>query len=148
MLRTLAADADEADRMMADFMAAATSTPVEVVKPAEQVTAETVKPAEDVKANPVGPAKPYSADEMPSVALIEAAAVAFDLAADASRRAEQTKRKARKTLDRVPSGRFGRASVSWEQSSRQTPDLEKIAALLKTIGVDEIPCATARQRCG
>jgi hypothetical protein len=68
-----------------------------------------------------------------------AAAVAFDLAADAARKADQTKRKARKTLDRIPTGRFGRAAISWEKSARQTPDLERIAELLKTIGVTEIP---------
>jgi hypothetical protein len=88
---------------------------------------------------PVGPAKPYTAEDMPSAAVIELAAVAFDQAADQARQADRSKRKSRKILDRCPSGRFGRAKVSWEESSRQTPDLEKIAALLKTIGVDEIP---------
>lgn len=116
------------DEMEARFTEAATGTPTEAPKPSEKV---------EVAA--VGPAKPYSPAEMPSAVVIEAAAVAFDWAADSARKAEQAKRKARKTLDRVPPGRFGRAVISWEKSSRQTPDLERIAALLRTIGVDEIP---------
>ncbi|MBL7487338.1 hypothetical protein I6A60_00390 [Frankia sp. AgB1.9] len=118
----------DTDEMEARFTEAATGTP-----------AAAPKPVETVEVAPVGPAKPYSPAEMPSVALVEAAAIAFDLAGEQARSADRTKRKSRKILDRMPAGVFGRAVVTWEESARETPDLVKIAAILAEHGIDEIP---------
>lgn len=135
LLALLGADADEADRMMADFMAAATGTPVEAVTPAEVTAVEPqaahIKPA---------PAREFFAPaDMPTVDAIEAEAVAFDEAADKYRAGDRGKNRARKLLDKVPAGRYGRALVEWIPSNTDRADLDAIEAIFKAHNLGPVP---------
>ncbi|MGW3927817.1 hypothetical protein ACWECC_06930 [Streptomyces microflavus] len=104
-----------------------------VVAPASlmtEVEAPTVAP---------DPAGLYEADEVPPVADIEAAAAAFDTAAQQARAGDRGKRAAKKILDRLPAGRYGAWLVSRTVSNRQTADLDKIRAIFKTHGLGPVP---------
>lgn len=85
------------------------------------------------------PAGVYSADDMPAVEVIEAAAAEFERAADQARRADRGKRAARKVLDRLPAGQYGAWLVSRTPSSRQTADLDAIRATYKALGLGPVP---------
>ncbi|MEU3835609.1 hypothetical protein [Streptomyces microflavus] len=85
------------------------------------------------------PAGLYEADEVPPVADIEAAAAAFDVAAQQARAGDRGKRAAKKILDRLPAGRYGSWLVSRTVSNRQTADLDKIRAIFKAHGLGPVP---------
>ncbi|MEW1580839.1 hypothetical protein AB0407_22395 [Streptomyces microflavus] len=85
------------------------------------------------------PAGLYEADEVPPVADIEAAAAAFDVAAQQARAGDRGKRAAKKILDRLPAGRYGSWLVSRTVSNRQTADLDKIRAIFKEHGLGPVP---------
>ncbi|MFJ8766694.1 hypothetical protein [Streptomyces clavifer] len=85
------------------------------------------------------PAGLYEADEVPPVADIEAAAAAFDQAAQQARAGDRGKRAARKVLDRLPAGRYGSWLVSRTVSNRQTADLDAIRAIFKAHGLGPVP---------
>ncbi|WP_340564479.1 hypothetical protein [Streptomyces sp. GSL17-111] len=70
---------------------------------------------------------------------IEAAATAYAEATDLARAGDRGKRRARKLLDRAPSGRYGAALVERVRSSRQTPDLDAIRATYARLGLGEVP---------
>lgn len=99
-------------------------------------------------ATPVAPADLppvglYEADEVPPVEDIEAAAAAFDVAAQQSRAGDRGKRAARKILDRLPAGQYGRWLVSRKASSRQTADLDAIRETYKRLGLGPVPMKTS-----
>lgn len=111
-----------------------------VVAPAtlvEQLATEAPAPAAD-------PADTYTADGMPELVAIERAALGFDLASDNARRADRSKRAARKMLDRLPSGTYGNWIVERVASNRQTADLDKIRAILKANGLGPVPMKDAQ----
>lgn len=81
----------------------------------------------------------YAADELPSVEDIEAAAAAFDQAAQLARAGDRGKRAAKKVLDRLPAGRYGSWLVSRVTSNRQTADLDEIRRIFKAHGLGEVP---------
>jgi hypothetical protein len=85
------------------------------------------------------PADTFAPDEMPAPEAIEAAAADFAAAGDQARAADRTKRKARKLLDRLPAGRYGRFTVERVESARQTPDLEAIRATYTRLGLGDVP---------
>ena len=85
------------------------------------------------------PAGLYDADEIPAVDTIEAAAREYDRAADQARRADRSKRAAKKVLDRLPAGVYGTWRVFRTPSSRQTPDLAAITAIFKAHGLGPVP---------
>src|SRR5688572_22894602 len=66
------------------------------------------------------PAGLYAADEIPATETIEAAAREYDRAADQARRADRGKRAAKKVLDKLPAGVYGRFRIFRTPSSRQT----------------------------
>ncbi|MBK3588592.1 hypothetical protein JHN49_34820, partial [Streptomyces sp. MBT57] len=104
-----------------------------VVSPASlmtEVEAPTVAP---------DPAGLYEADEVPPVADIEAAAAAFDKAAQQARAGDRGKRAAKKILDRLPAGRYGSWLVTRTVSNRQTADLDAIRAIFKANGLGPVP---------
>ncbi|WP_261562743.1 hypothetical protein [Frankia tisae] len=70
---------------------------------------------------------------------IDAAAVVFDRAAETARVVDRAKRKARKLLDRLPDGVYGRVTVERVQSAKQTPDLDRIRADYARAGLGEVP---------
>lgn len=99
--------------------------------------ADVEAPAEVVEAP--DPADVYNADDMPAVAVIEAAADLYDDAADQARAADRSKRKARKLLDRLPAGRYGNWLIRRIETSRETPDLVAIRATYKRLGLGDVP---------
>ena len=106
-----------------------------VVAPAtlvEQTEAPAVVEAPD-------PAGLYSADELPAVETIEAAAREYDRAADQARRADRAKRASKKILDRLPAGVYGMYRVFRTPSSRMTPDLAAITETYKRLGLGPVP---------
>lgn len=106
-----------------------------VIAPAtlvEQLAAEAPAPAAD-------PADVYTEADMPSITDIERAALSLDLANDNARRADRSKRAARKILDRLPAGRYGNWIVERVTSSRQTADLDAIRATYKRLGLGPVP---------
>lgn len=84
----------------------------------------------------------FTAEEMPPVEDIETAAAAYTTACDEARGADRSKRKARKILDRLPAGIYGRFTVERTPSSRQTPDLESIRATYARLGLGPVPMRT------
>ncbi|MFD9523550.1 hypothetical protein [Streptomyces sp. NPDC059979] len=103
-----------------------------VVSPAALV--RSAAPA--VVADPEGT---YTADEMPDVEVIEAAAAEYVQAGDSRRAADRLKRKSAKVLDRLPAGLHGRWLVERVESSRTTVDLDSIRATYKRLGLGEVP---------
>lgn len=81
----------------------------------------------------------FAEADMPPVEAIEAAADVYDQAADLGRQADRGKRKARKLLDRLPAGIYGRAVVERVVSARQTPDLDQIRLDYARAGLGEVP---------
>lgn len=106
-----------------------------VVNPSALVTAHT-EPAIVEAPDPAGL---YSADEIPAVETIEAAAREYDRAADQARRADRTKRASKKILDKLPAGVYGRFRIFRTPSSRQTPDLAEITRIFKANGLGPVP---------
>ncbi|WP_239405422.1 hypothetical protein [Frankia sp. Cj3] len=89
------------------------------------------------------PAGVFSADEMPALDAIEDAAADYDQAAIQARGADRGKRKARKLLDRLPAGTYGRWQVERVESNRQTADLDAIRALFAENGLGPVPMRPA-----
>lgn len=106
-----------------------------VIDPAALV-ADQAAPATTEAPDPAGL---YTADEMPSVTDIERAALSLDLAADQARRADRSKRAAKKVLDRLPAGTYGTWRIFRTPSSRQTPDLAEITRIFKANGLGPVP---------
>jgi hypothetical protein len=106
---------------------------------------ETVAAATEEQAGPVlaaDPADVYGEDEMPTAEEIEAAAVSYAKAMDQARAGDRGKRAARKLLDRLPAGLYGRWAVSRVESSRQVADLDAIRAIFKAHGLGPVPMKT------
>lgn len=91
----------------------------------------------------VEPADVFTADDMPAVEDIDAAAREFNRAADQARRADRGKRAARKVLDRLPAGTYGAWLVERISSNRQTADLDAIRAIFKANGLGPVPMKTS-----
>lgn len=85
------------------------------------------------------PAGLYEADEMPAIAVIEAAADLYRDAAEKARQADRSKRKARKLLDRLPVGTYGAWTVTRKASPRQTVDLEAVRRIFEQHGLGPVP---------
>jgi hypothetical protein len=108
------------------------ATAVRSLAPAEQASAVEETEAPD-------PADVLTADELPEVETIEAAAREYERAADQARRADRGKRAAKKVLDKLPAGLYGRYKIWRTPSSRQTPDLAAITAKYKELGLGPVP---------
>ncbi|MHA6762037.1 hypothetical protein [Streptacidiphilus sp. PAMC 29251] len=104
-----------------------------VVQQTTQVDAEPVEDPTDL----------FTADDMPAVDLVEAAAREFHRAADQARRADRGKRAAKKILDRLPAGTYGAWLVERIPSTRQTADLDAIRAIFKANGLGPVPMKTS-----
>jgi hypothetical protein len=109
------------------------ATAVRSLAPAEQASAEVVETTAP------DPADVLAEDELPAVEDIEAAAKEYERAADQARRADRGKRAAKKVLDKLPAGLYGRYKIWRTPSSRQTPDLAAITAKYKELGLGPVP---------
>jgi hypothetical protein len=101
-----------------------------------------VEPAAVALVEPVvveDPAEVFTADDMPALADIEAAAAQYFRAADQARTADRAKRASKKLLDRLPAGRFGAWLVERVESNRQTADLDQIRAIFKAHDLGAVP---------
>lgn len=87
----------------------------------------------------VEPAEPFTPEEMPALADIEAAAQEFWRAADQARAAERTKRRTKKILDRLTNGTYGDWSVERTESSRSTVDLDQVRKIFREHGLGPVP---------
>lgn len=85
------------------------------------------------------PADVFTDEEMPAVEDIESAAAAYTTACDQARAADRGKRKAKKTLGRLPAGRYGAWIVERVPSSRTSPDLDSIRATYARLGLGPVP---------
>lgn len=128
MIRSITSRARRAVRTAADAVRS-TLAPAALVR---DRAAETVPDPADV----------YGPDEMPAPEAIEEAVAAYAAAADAARAADRGKRRAKKVLDRLPAGVYGRWVVERVPSSRQTPDLEAIRATYARLGLGDVPMRT------
>ncbi|WP_055491925.1 hypothetical protein [Streptomyces sp. TP-A0356] len=108
-----------------------------LVESAADAVRSLAAPVEETEAP--DPAGLYEPEEMPDTDVIEAAAAAFERAADQARRADRSKRAARKVLDRLPAGLYGRFRIFRTPSSRQTPDLAAITATYKRLNLGPVP---------
>lgn len=81
----------------------------------------------------------FTAEEMPALDVIEAAAADYERAADLGRRADRGKRAAKKTLDRLPTGLYGAWLVERVPNAREVADLEAIRAVFKAHGLGQVP---------
>lgn len=81
----------------------------------------------------------FTAEEMPDLAVIEAAAADYERAAELGRRADRGKRAAKKTLDRLPTGLYGAWLVERVPNAREVADLEAIRAVFKAHGLGQVP---------
>ncbi|MFC9631436.1 hypothetical protein ACFTY8_19595 [Streptomyces mirabilis] len=103
-----------------------------VIAPASLAEAPAVETVPD-------PADVLTADELPPVETIEAAAREYERAADQARRADRGKRAAKKVLDKLPAGVYGTWRVFRTPSSRQTPDLAEITRIFKANNLGPVP---------
>ena len=85
------------------------------------------------------PAGLYTADEIPPLADIEAAAEKFVTASEQARTADRVKRASRKILDRLPAGHYGLFQVERVENAREVADLEAIRAIFVANGLGEVP---------
>lgn len=82
----------------------------------------------------------FTEADMPELADIERAALSYDLACDNARRADRSKRAAKRILGRLPAdGIYGAWRVYRKPSARMTPDLEEIGRILREHGIRQIP---------
>lgn len=112
-------------------------TLIESAADAVRSLAPTDAPAKETTAP--DPADVLTADELPAVETIEAAAREYDRAADQARRADRGKRAAKKVLDRLPAGIYGGWKLFRTPSSRQTPDLAEITRIFKANNLGPVP---------
>jgi hypothetical protein len=106
-----------------------------VISPASLVADKVEAPVVEA----ADPAGLYEPDEIPATEQIEAAAREYDRAADQARRADRGKRAAKKILDKLPAGVYGRFRIFRTPSSRQTPDLAEITRIFKANGLGAVP---------
>ncbi|KLL11894.1 hypothetical protein FrCorBMG51_08540 [Protofrankia coriariae] len=111
---------------------------LDLVAPAEVAPALPAAVPAAVEPKPTIPAL-FAPGELPDVEVIDAAAVAFDRAADLARIADRGKRKARRLLDRLPDGVYGRVTVERVPSAKTTPDMEQIRADYARAGLGDVP---------
>ncbi|MFF0164027.1 hypothetical protein ACFYRY_42050 [Streptomyces sp. NPDC005263] len=128
MIRTLRSHARRALRTAADAVRS-TVAPASLVRSRADETAP-------------NPADVFTPEEMPAPEAIEKAAADYAAACEEARAGDRGKRKARKLLDRLPAGRYGRWTVERIPSSRQTPDLDSIRATYKRLGLGDVPMRT------
>jgi hypothetical protein len=101
--------------------------------PAAITTAPAVeRPADD-------PADVFTADEMPALSDITAAAEKYLQAAEQARTADRARRAARKILDRLPAGRYGAWTVERIDNAREIADLDAIRAVFAAHGLGDVP---------
>jgi hypothetical protein len=81
----------------------------------------------------------YEADEMPDLGTIESAAADYERAAEQARRADRSKRGAKKILDRLPAGTYGAWHISRVSNAREVADLETIRQIFATHGLGPVP---------
>lgn len=105
-----------------------------VITPAALVEAQALETTEAPD-----PADVLTADELPPVETIETAAREYERAADQARRADRSKRAAKKVLDKLPAGIYGGWRIFRTPSSRMTPDLAAITATYKRLGLGPVP---------
>jgi hypothetical protein len=107
------------------------------------VAAEFIAPAPLPAEKPVelaeDPTDVYTADELPALEDIEAAAAEYQRAGEQARRADRGKRAAKKILDRLPAGTYGRWIVERVSNNRQVADLDQIRAIFKQHGLGPVP---------
>ncbi|MFI8093741.1 hypothetical protein ACIF9R_36450 [Streptomyces sp. NPDC086080] len=125
MIRNVTSRARRAFRTVADAVRS-TVTPGSLVR---SRAAETVPDPADV----------FTPEEMPAPEEIETSAAAYLTACDEARAADRGKRKARKLLDRLPSGVYGRFTVERTPSSRTTVDLDEVRATYARLGLGPVP---------
>jgi len=109
-----------------------------VVTPAALVTAQ----AEQAPAEPVTAPDPdglYTADDMPDVEIIEAAAREYEHAAIEARRADRGKRAAKKVLDKPPPGIHRTWLLPRKANPRKGADLEGITRIFKAHNLGPVP---------
>lgn len=111
---------------------------VETAADAVRSIAPTETPAVEPTEAP-DPVDVLADDELPAVETIESAAKEYERAADQGRRADRGKRAAKKVLDKLPAGIYGRFRIFRTPSSRQTPDLAAITATYKRLGLGAVP---------
>lgn len=104
---------------------------------ATRTTPETVRTAAPVPVEE--PTGLFTAEEMPAVEDIEAAAADYDRATEQARRADRGKRAARKVLDRLPTGLYGAWLVERVPNAREVADLEAIRAIFEAHGLGAVP---------
>ena len=109
-----------------------------VVAPAALVTAQAAQAPTEPVTTP-DPDGLYTADDMPDVEIIEAAAREYERATIEARRADRGKRAARKVLDRLPVGLYSGWLVSRKDSTRKVADLEEITRIFKAHGLGPVP---------
>ncbi len=109
------------------------------VRVLDHLDATTAAPATDTETAPATTPALFGVEELPPIEAIEAAADVHERAADLARQADRSKRKARKLLDRIPVGIYGRATVERIESARQTPDLDRIRADYARAGLGDVP---------
>ncbi len=81
----------------------------------------------------------YTADELPALDVIEAAAADYERASELAPRADRGKRAARTTLDRLPTGLYGAWLVERVPNAREVADLEQTRAIFTAHGPGEVP---------
>ncbi|WP_327069286.1 hypothetical protein [Kitasatospora sp. NBC_01302] len=123
--------------LRATFSRAIARTALRIADAASEFTAPL--PAQPVEQPAEDPTDTYTADDMPELAVIEAAAAEYERAAEQARRADRGKRAARKVLDRLPAGSYGRWLVERVSNNRQTADLQEIARIFKANGLGPVP---------
>jgi hypothetical protein len=128
-IHTLTATAEPASKVRR-ILATVTTAARSVINPAALFAGQSA----DVAA-----ADATVADSLPSDTDIDSAAATYFTAVDQARAADRSKRAARKILDRLPAGQYGRWLVTRAASSRQTPDLEQIRATYKALGLGPVP---------
>ncbi|MDH6141061.1 hypothetical protein P3T35_003074 [Kitasatospora sp. GP30] len=104
-----------------------------------QAPAPVQLPAQRVEQQPEATADFFTPADMPAVEDIEAAAAEYQRAAEQARRADRGKRAARKILDRLPAGSYGRWLVERVSNNRQVADLDTIRATYKRLGLGPVP---------
>ncbi|WP_424710070.1 hypothetical protein [Kitasatospora acidiphila] len=114
-------------------------TALRIADAASEFTAPVQLPAQRVEQQPEATADFFTPADMPAVEDIEAAAAEYQRAAEQARRADRGKRAARKILDRLPAGSYGRWLVERVSNNRQVADLDTIRATYKRLGLGPVP---------
>ncbi|MCK9895220.1 hypothetical protein [Frankia sp. AgB32] len=81
----------------------------------------------------------FAEAEMPAVAEIEATGDVHQAGAEARRAGNRSVDRAKKLLERLPDGVYGRVTIAREESSRMVVDLDAVAATYRQHGLGEVP---------